>query len=158
MPFGRTLSCSLACAGFLAIPASARALDTGLVYDASIPTTAPNAVGTVTFARDSSNAGQACRYAYTWIDPAAEALTARGLVLEPKTQGFSKCLANSRTSFPTFVQIDPSLPSEGFDLFHTRLPVLVLALGETPSGELSGSVQLTAAVPTVYSLDLTPRP
>jgi hypothetical protein len=157
MKVSTKLCCALAGVCCLVIPASAAALRTTVTYRASFVTSALFAAGTITFSL-ASDAGQSCRYTYAWIDPPAGATPARGVVLEAKTSGFSTCQANAVTSFPTVVQIEPGVPSQGFDNLYHRRPVAVLALGETPSGELHGSLLLTGAVPIVYSIDLVPKP
>jgi hypothetical protein len=164
MTFTKKLLCSLACAGSLAIPASASALDTSRTYDVSIylgSTIVPAGELIFQFNKEVSAPGHACEYVYEWDDTATLPLSAQGFVDEAKPQTFQSCLLNSLANFPSFLMLDPNdcanSACSGFDVFQQFRVVSALMLGETPSGELSGTLQLTGAVPVLYAIDIQPH-
>jgi hypothetical protein len=158
MTFPRKLFCGLVCAGCLALPERASALDTTLTYDAFIDhDQRPIPVGQLQFELGADLPFTACQYTYEW-DNAASPSGAPGAVDETKTLANRSCIENSLTPFSTFLQLDSALgPSFGFDTSQAFRQVSALVVGETSAGVLSGTVQFTAAAPVVESIVIQPE-
>jgi hypothetical protein len=156
MTFTTKLLGSLTCAGILAIPGGASALDTVPTYDAFIyQDRLPVPVGQIELDENVDLPFTACGYFYTWTDPSGASATV-GFVDEAKTLAHRGCIESGFVSFPTFVQLDQTAAAGGFDPSLTLQEVSGLVLGEASSGVLSGTIQFAAAVPVAASIVLQP--
>jgi hypothetical protein len=148
--------CSLACAGLLVLPASARALDTRASYSATIVQGKRSTpVGVLAFDLDHDVPFSSCAYFYGWDNATAEA-SAQGYVDEIKTLAHRGCVDNSLANFPTIILLDNAFPACGFDASQNPRTVFAMTLGETSQGVLSGTVQLTSATAVVNSIVMRP--
>ncbi len=155
MKFPNKLWCALACIGSLAIPASARALPEGLLYDVSIfHGQVPTPVGQIIFFLFTNSPFISCQYFYQWTDSASEPSLAEGLVDEPLTLAHRSCFDNRSVAFSTIVQLDSQSSSFGFDASQHFQQVFAMVLGETPQAVLSGTIQFTGAVSIVDGIDI----
>lgn len=135
---------SLLCAG-VSFPASASALPSQAVYNASVITSAPIPVGQIVFSLDANIPLQACRYFYEWNSAAPLPASADGYVLEAKVQGHANCAANSLTPFVTTVVLDSLFPAYGFDGNQQFRLLIQLILGENANGNMNGTIQYGAS-------------
>jgi hypothetical protein len=157
----KKLLCLLACADALLTPLRASALDDLFRFVVLFVPSGPVSVGTMGCQFDADLGRGGCLYDCEWDNAAFPPLSAECFLDEAKTLGNFSCLTNSDVSFTTVLALDTSSPGgscTGFDPFQQLREVSALSLGESSSGELSGTVQLTCAVPVVYSIDITTTP
>jgi hypothetical protein len=149
---------SLLGAATMALSANAMALDTTVPYFAFLSRgLAPIPVGVLTFEFFGDIPLTACQYVAEWDDlvPALP-LSGQIFVDEAKTQANFSCVENSLLPVPSFLALDGTFPSFGFDYFQQLRQVFLLEVGESLNHDNEGLIQFTGATPIVYGFDFHP--
>ena len=159
----RCLPLILLCAGWLAIPGSARALPVDTKLDISIlngpdPQNA-HRVGTIAFKYDSDLGDEGCRYSGAWDATFDNYIMARCALDEMKTRGHSSCAANSQVAFMSFLLKPAREACSGVDRFgqHQEIFLMMGIELDTPVG-IIGLIQWTAATPILSAFVAAPPP
>lgn len=143
----KKLLVSLLGAAALAIPASAHALPTNVVYNVFIangPVDLP--AGQMIFDLDADlPAYRQCRYYVEWDNAAYLPISADGFVVEYKTHGSASCLLNAFYPVHSVVTADPHYPFYGFDRFAQYRAVSIFTVGEDgENAEMNGIIAYAA--------------
>jgi hypothetical protein len=151
----KKLVLSLLGAATLAISSNALALDTTVPYLAFISRgPVPIPAGVLTFEFFGDIPTTACQYAAEW-DNLVPALPLSGQIFvdEAKTQANFSCIENSLLPVPSFLVLDSTFPSFGFDYFEQYRQVFLLMVGESVNWDNEGLIQFTGASPIVYGFE-----